>query len=855
MKKLVLLLVLILSNSLLYSKFDIEAYKLFLENNKDMTVEQLLKMYPAGNFLEDAPTDFYKSEFGNEIASKYSLTPYEVSLINKHGFMVSERMNYPTFIHSFWDIFIKDMPVYISSDAILQALHYSFNKILVEFESQYIIPNLDSALSKMKNKLYLLDKQNNPYIYEKALNDADIYLTVAQKLLTDKSSCTFSSNNNAVDTLIQYINNKKPLDIMLFSDSTRRFIDFSQFTPRGHYTIDKKLTRYFLAMMWLGRTEICITNPKNEQTFLYTDTDLQRMSLLSALMAELSVKSNAYSNFETIENILKTLLGTQDNISLFEVVGIMNKLGFEALDICEENNRKLFQEKLLELSSSSQLYNSQILFSDPYSPEQVVPPSVFLLLGQRPIIDGFITANTVFDRVMYQNRKIKRMVPSTLDILFAFGNDATVQLLDDELLKYPYSSNLASLRYLINSCDDDFWKSSSYTLWLNGIRSLNPPLNRSRLPKFMQTAAWWQKTINTQLASWSQLRYNFVLYAKQPYTSSIICSYPYGYIEPNSEFYLRIKDFFKALDMLVINLKAEYMEGEFFENWINVCQQLSEMSEKILNNKEFSTEDVDFICSTIKKGRVCDSSPSALDIGWYLKLYYRMRPAPLLENYLYEGKEGFESDKMIITDVHTIPTDEGGNMVGWVLHAGTGKVNNAVITAPTTEGGTRSYIGPVFSYYEFLSNDFKRLTNEEWRGMDGKPAFRPEFTNLYLADKDGNSPNGEKVSLNSVPSSVEKNVQTDNARNLRCYPNPFSGNTTIQFTLNKNEFENIIELSISDIKGNVLRNLIKDYPVGSNYSIVWDGTDDNNNKLPIGTYIYTLKSGNNVTSGKVTIIR
>src|SRR5690606_5643601 len=105
----------------------------------------------------DAPTDFYGSEFGNEIADKFSLTPYEVSLINKHGFMVSERLNYPTFIHSFWDIFIKDMPVYISSDAILQALHFSFNKILINFEDYHIVKNLDSALRKIKDEMYLID--------------------------------------------------------------------------------------------------------------------------------------------------------------------------------------------------------------------------------------------------------------------------------------------------------------------------------------------------------------------------------------------------------------------------------------------------------------------------------------------------------------------------------------------------------------------------------------------------------------------------------------------------------------------------------------------------------------------------
>src|SRR5690606_23943168 len=109
---------------------------------------------------------------------------------------------------------------------------------------------------------------------------------------------------------------------------------------------------------------------------------------------------------------------TQDNISLFEVVSVLDSLDFDALDICDDTKWKMYQEKLLELSSSSQLYNSQILYSDAFSPEQIVPPSVFLLMGQRPILDGFITANVVYDRVMFKKSKIMRMVPSTLDILF-----------------------------------------------------------------------------------------------------------------------------------------------------------------------------------------------------------------------------------------------------------------------------------------------------------------------------------------------------------------------------------------------------------------------------------------------------
>src|SRR5690606_16578956 len=141
-------------------------------------------------------------------------------------------------------------------------------------------------------------------------------------------------------------------------------------------------------------------------------------------------------------------------------------------------------------------------------------------------------------------------IPSTQDILFAFGNDASIQLLQNELKKYPYSSNLAGLRYLIDGYDNDFWKSSVYTCWLNSIRSLNPPQNRGNLPKFMQTAAWWQKTMNTQLANWAEMRHDFMLYAKQSYGGGNGCSYPYGYIEPVPDLYKKIQQLFISLNEL-----------------------------------------------------------------------------------------------------------------------------------------------------------------------------------------------------------------------------------------------------------------------------------------------------------------
>ena len=49
-----------------------------------------------------------------------------------------------------------------------------------------------------------------------------------------------------------------------------------------------------------------------------------------------------------------------------------------------------------------------------------------------------------------------RILPSTLDILFALGNDASAQLLKNELDIYGYSPNLAALRYLLIVTNSSF---------------------------------------------------------------------------------------------------------------------------------------------------------------------------------------------------------------------------------------------------------------------------------------------------------------------------------------------------------------------------------------------------------------
>ena len=105
-----------------------------------------------------------------------------------------------------------------------------------------------------------------------------------------------------------------------------------------------------------------------------------------------------------------------------------------------------FQDTLKNQSFAYQLILSQILFSDPLNPDSIVPASAFMMFGQRFVIDSYITATVVYDRIKYYNQDVCRLFPSLLDVLFSLGNSASAQLLVDELDEYHYSTNLSCIK-------------------------------------------------------------------------------------------------------------------------------------------------------------------------------------------------------------------------------------------------------------------------------------------------------------------------------------------------------------------------------------------------------------------------
>lgn len=819
--------------------FSVEAYEQFLRENGSLTPEGLESMHDAGRFKGEAATEFSSAAYAREVDKVFELTDYETSLINRHGFMVTERLSYPSFGDAFHHVFIKDLPVFVSTDAILHALHKSYDGILMDIESNVLVPALTDLLQKMRSQLQGgASRYASAPDMAKPINDADVYLTVAMRLLSGTSiQPVFNRNRATVDELMTLIATEGPASYPLFAE-TSRTLDFSQFTVRGHYTQREELGRYFKAMMWIGRTEIYLSEPKGTLNPPKPE-DVKRQTILAVLLAEAARDGGAFEQLDLIDRTLRFMIGESDNVTMQNLLELLAETGAAgASDLLNDATLKAFQDKLATKPYAGQKILSQILFTDPMSPDKITPASAFLLLGQRFVIDSYVMASVVYDKVSSP----PRMLPSSLDVLFALGNNAALQLLQPEIERYNYAKNLAGLRYLIDSYEPEYWESTLYTGWLGAIRTLNPPSDRAGLPRFMRTAAWWQEKMNTQLASWAQLRHDNLLYAKQSYTGGIGCSYPKGYVEPIPAFYDAVATYAAKGKEIFEGMEQEVIAG-YFARLEETSRVLEEIARKELAHRSLTEEEESFLQTMLSRSSV--GCGEIVYDGWYPALFYG------------DGGKGVEKEDLVVADVHTAPTDESGNMVGWVVHVGTGPINMAVIVCDDDEDGGTAYVGPVMSYHEHVTTNFKRLTDEEWAASYlEEESVRPALTNLYLADKNGGPRGGDVITLKTEVSSVDRPAPGAAASmlNARVFPNPFGSSTTIGFTVPAALAGSDARVVIHDVQGRPVAELLHETLPAGNFMTRWDGTGSNGAHVADGTYFYTVSVGDVRISGTIDLL-
>jgi len=72
------------------------------------------------------------------------------------------------------------------------------------------------------------------------------------------------------------------------------------------------------------------------------------------------------------------------------------------------------------------------------------------------------------------------------------------------------------------------------------------------------------------------------------------------------------------------------------------------------------------------------------------------------------------------------------------------------------------------------------------------------------------------------------------------YPNPFNRSTWIEYTLSD---EMNVTIAVYDILGRKLKVLIDEHMTAGTHKVLWDGQDDQENRMKQGIYFYEMKTG------------
>jgi len=107
---------------------------------------------------------------------------------------------------------------------------------------------------------------------------------------------------------------------------------------------------------------------------------------------------------------------------------------------------------------------------------------------------------------------------------------------------------------------------------------------------------------------------------------------------------------------------------------------------------------------------------------------------------------------------------------------------------------------------------------------------------------------GDSVSTNTAPDShLPRKFTLD-----QNYPNPFNAQTLISYTLPE---KSMVDLSVYNIRGQRVANLVRQVQDAGRHQLNWDGTDESGQVLPSGVYFYrvTTAAGKSMTKKMILL--
>ena len=620
--------------------------------------------------------------------------------LNQNNFVITPTDNMQLFnIYEQNDY--NRIPNYITTDVYLQAFHMYFSYVLKMVERREFVDRLHQVCAKMNEQAMKVASQTtNPEIKDMAEYNA-AFFAIGDRLLTGKQALAVPEKYQ--QKVEGELANIEALQMTLSPMMAYRNQSFAYdlFTPRGHYTRSEAQKMYFRAMMWLQTCTFC---RENEASVKYA-------SMMAYLLN--SLKSGGKLPGQEVYEMLNFLMGEVDNVSVFDMAEYFAKQNYTKVDdLVDAAKLKALDAFLTDLFQERNRVKSKISENGCEDKINFMP--------QRYTPDGEVLTN-MFDETANSDKPF----PSGLDVFSAFGVEEADNIIND-VLDYPslwsgYEKESKKMKDKFTQYAD--WDKSMYNKWFECLVALQN--SDKNYPGYMNTNAWARKNLNTGLASWAELKHDAILYAEQP-----ICAecgggsdFPepvlVGYVEPNLKFWNKMREMLTMTHTLLDknNLMNDDLreKTERLEEHIDFCITISkkELEGKALDEQEY--RQIEYLGSSIEWFTLSVIDPDMSLSSWGMV-------------------EGADRSIAQVADVFTrnvLGCDKCG-----ILYEATGNAD-AIYVIVEIEGKTYLTRGAIYSYYEFVNELGKRLTDEEWqeRLKNNDAPGRPKWMLPLIIDK------------------------------------------------------------------------------------------------------------------------
>lgn len=610
---------------------------------------------------------------------QFYLSDQAAALLAKNQFVITDR-SYSEFFELYEDNRYFQTPNFVTVDSMMHTYHLYFSLLLSRTEKQYLADRLLALSRSMLEKTQAQYDALTGTEWEEAarinlaffavgarLQDAAVAIPEAAADLAEQElALVYAAANNEVSPL------------------TQDYVDYTQFQPRGYYAGDEVLEAYFRAMMWYGQLNF----------FQKTDV-LNRSALLITL-----AMAQDLEDWETIYTVTSCFAGTSDDLGYYEYAPAVEEAYGGLPQVSDLPGNEAAYETYLGLIAAMDppAINSVPVwqFNDADIPAYT---KGFRFMGQRFTIDAAVMQQLVYRNVTENQNGEQRLLPDVLDFPAALGSDLALELVTQQgAAAFPgYSENMEKLRTVLSQAPVSAWSSSLYSGWLYTLTPLLEPKGEG-YPSFMTSTEWQKKSLETFAGSYTELKHDTVLYAKQ--VMAEMGGGPLepvddrGYVEPEAEVYRR---FAQLADQTAQGLSGLGILTDTDRENLNRLAQLAGMlqtiSEKELRNEILTDEEYELI----------RGYGGTLEHFW-IEAVQDQNESPYLE--------AKEIPASLVTDIATDPN-------GFVLQVANGRPREILVVVPL-DGTLRLASGVVYDFYQFVQPQSDRLTDTTWRQMIGE---------------------------------------------------------------------------------------------------------------------------------------